>query len=189
MNNWVHEKIREIPRGAKKKKKPQNRTENQTCEVPTNTMAASRERCLKEQGSRVGTQIRGPEMRRWAPILPKLQSSGSAHPAKVGLDPWNFSRQDARIRTMKEIGYHHYQGHRRGGKGDIGRPDWHIHTAAAAAKSLQSCPTLYDPRDGNPPGSPVPGILQAGTLEWVASSFSNAWKWKVKVKALSCVWL
>ena len=54
-----------------------------------------------------------------------------------------------------------------------------------AAKSLQSCPTLCDPIDGTPPGSPVPGILQARTLEWVAISFSNAWKWKVKVKSLS----
>ena len=50
------------------------------------------------------------------------------------------------------------------------------HSAAAAAKSLQSCPTLCDPIDGSPPGSPVPGILQARTLEWVAISFSNAWK-------------
>ena len=58
--------------------------------------------------------------------------------------------------------------------------------AAAAAKSLQSCPTLWDPIDGGPLGSPVPGILQARTLEWVAISFSNAWKWKVKVKSLSC---
>ena len=63
--------------------------------------------------------------------------------------------------------------------------------AAAAAKSLQSCPTLCDPIDGSPPGSPVPGILQARTLEWVAISFSNAWseKWKVKVKSLSRIWL
>ena len=60
--------------------------------------------------------------------------------------------------------------------------------AAAAAKSLQSYPTLCDPIDGSPTGSPVPGILQARTLEWVAISFSNAWKWKVKVKLLSCVW-
>ena len=58
---------------------------------------------------------------------------------------------------------------------------------AAPAKSLQSCPTLCDPRDGSPPGSPVPGILQAKILEWVAISFSNAWKWKVKVKSLSRV--
>ena len=61
--------------------------------------------------------------------------------------------------------------------------------AAAAAKSLQSCPTLCNPIDGSPPNSPVPGILQARTLEWVAISFSNAWKWKVKVKLLSHVWL
>ena len=59
--------------------------------------------------------------------------------------------------------------------------------AATAAKSLQLCPTLCDPTDGSPPGSPVPRILQARTLEWVAISFSNAWKWKVKVKSLSCI--
>ena len=59
----------------------------------------------------------------------------------------------------------------------------------AAAKSLQSCLTLCDPIDGSPPGSPVPGILQARTLRWVAISFSNAWKWKVKGKSLSRVWL
>ena len=58
---------------------------------------------------------------------------------------------------------------------------------SAAAKSLQSCPTLCDPIDGSPPGSPVPGILQARTLEWVAISFYKAWKWKVKVKPLSHV--
>ena len=66
-------------------------------------------------------------------------------------------------------------------------------SAAAAAKSLQLCPTLCDPIDGSPPGSPpgspIPGILQARTLGWVAISFSNAWKWKVKVKSLSHVWL
>ena len=61
--------------------------------------------------------------------------------------------------------------------------------AAAAAKSLQSCPTLCDPIDGSPPDSPVPGILQARTLEWVAIFFSSTWKWKVKVKLLSRVWL
>ena len=62
--------------------------------------------------------------------------------------------------------------------------DW-----AAAANSLQSCPTLCDPIEGSPPGSPFSGILQARSLEWVAISFSNAWKWKVKVKSLSPVWL
>ena len=70
---------------------------------------------------------------------------------------------------------------------------WHlpavIAAAATAAKSLQSCLTLCDPIDSSPPGSPVPGILQARTLEWVATSFSNAWKWKVKGKSLSRVWL
>ena len=57
----------------------------------------------------------------------------------------------------------------------------------SAAKSLQSCPTLCDPTDGSPPGSPVSGILQARTLEWVALSSSNAWQWKVKVKSPSRV--
>ena len=60
-----------------------------------------------------------------------------------------------------------------------------VSAAATAAKSLQSCPTLCDPIDGSPPGSLIPGILQARTLEWVAISFSNAWKWKGKVKSLS----
>ena len=61
--------------------------------------------------------------------------------------------------------------------------------ATAAAKSCQLCPTLCDPIDGSPPGSPIPGILQPKILEWVAISFSSAWKWKVKVKLLSCVQL
>ena len=61
-----------------------------------------------------------------------------------------------------------------------------MNAAAAAAKSLQSCPTLCDPVDGSPPGSPILGILQARTLEWVAISFSNAWKWKVKVSLSKC---
>ena len=56
---------------------------------------------------------------------------------------------------------------------------------AAAAKLLQSCPTLCGPIDGSPPGSPIPGILQARTLEWVAISFSNAWKWKWSCSAMS----
>ena len=61
--------------------------------------------------------------------------------------------------------------------------------ATAAAKSLQLCLTLCDRIDGSPWGSPVPGILQVRTLEWIAISFSNAWKWKVKVKSFSRVWL
>ena len=62
-----------------------------------------------------------------------------------------------------------------------------IKVKAAAAKSLLLSPTLCDPIDGSPPGSPIPGILQARILEWVAISFSNAWKWKVKVKSFSRV--
>ena len=69
------------------------------------------------------------------------------------------------------------------------RHDWAQHIVAAAAKSLLLCPTPCNPIDCSPPGSPVLGILQARTLEWVAISFSNAWKWIVKVKSLSRVWL
>ena len=68
-------------------------------------------------------------------------------------------------------------------------PGTELRPAAAAAQSLQSCLTQCDPTDGSPPGSPIPGILQAGTLEWVAISFSNAGKWKVKLKLLSRVQL
>ena len=64
-----------------------------------------------------------------------------------------------------------------------------LHVLAAAAKSLQLCPTLCDTIDSHPPGSAIPGILQARTMEWVAISFANAWKWKVKVKSLSRAWL
>ena len=64
------------------------------------------------------------------------------------------------------------------------RKKWY---ATAAAKLLKSCPTLWDSIDSSPPGSPIPGILQERTLEWVAISFSNAWKWKVRVKSLSRV--
>ena len=76
-------------------------------------------------------------------------------------------------------------------KGDFGEKSRRtLHAIyTAAAKSLHSCPTLFDPIDGSLPGFSVPGILQARTLEWVAISFSNAGKWKVKVKSLSHVWL
>ena len=67
--------------------------------------------------------------------------------------------------------------------------DSNANNSFAAAKSRQSCPTLCDPIDGSPPGSSLPGILQARTLEWVAISFSSAWKWKGKVKSLSHVQL
>ena len=71
----------------------------------------------------------------------------------------------------------------------LSRIEGHNVFFTAAAKLYQSCPTLCDPIDSNPPGSAVPGILQARTLEWVAVSFSNAWKWKVKVELLSHVQL
>ena len=64
-----------------------------------------------------------------------------------------------------------------------------MENAAATAKSRQLCPTLCNPIDGSPPGSSIPGILQARTLEWLSISFFNAWKWKVKVKSLIRVWL
>ena len=72
---------------------------------------------------------------------------------------------------------------------DFATSDKPLNCSAAAAKSLQLCLTLCDPIAGSPPGSPIPGILQARTLEWVAISFSNAWKWKVKVKLFSHVHL
>ena len=72
---------------------------------------------------------------------------------------------------------------------DLWLRDVQNHSNVCYAESLQSCPTLCDPIDGILPGSPVPGILQARILEWVGISFSNAWKWKVKVKLLSRVWL
>ena len=70
----------------------------------------------------------------------------------------------------------------------LGSPLYTI-TMYAAAKSLQSCPTLCNPIDGSPPGSAIPEILQARTLEWVSISFSSVWKWKVKVRSLSRIWL
>ena len=89
---------------------------------------------------------------------------------------------------------HRWQGRAPGGEGKqskvhqlraaFGQTSVPLFAAAAAAKSLQSRLTLCDPIDGSPPGSPIPGILQARTLEWVAISFSNTWKWKVKVKSL-----
>ena len=74
-------------------------------------------------------------------------------------------------------------------KEDISMANKHMerYPTYVTAKSLQSCLTLCDPIDGSPPGSPVPGILQARTLEWVATSVSNAGKWEVKVKSLSCI--
>ena len=97
------------------------------------------------------------------PFLQKINNIDSMAVSMLGIRVWILSKIGA---YLKEL---------------IGQ------SAAAAAKSLHSCPTLCDPIDGSPPGSPIPGILQARTLEWVDISFSDVWKWKVKVKSLRCV--
>ena len=94
-------------------------------------------------------------------------------PVVVILTPQNWQLRGCHLKDWKNLNSHPFE----------------TAAAAAAAKSLQSCPTPWDTIDGSPPGSPIPGILQERTLEWVAISFSNAWKWKVKVKLLSRVWL
>ena len=103
--------------------------------------------------------------RKWQPNPVSLPGRAHGHNRLLGYSPWSHKGSD----TTK---HNHL---------------WPL--AAAATKSLQPCPTVYDPIDSSPPGSPVPGILQARTLEWVAISFSNAAKWKVKVKLLSRVQL
>ena len=113
-------------------------------------------------------------------LLPALCSSSRLSPACtlwhwVGSGQWKPPSRDWKMEEER-------------GQGIYTSSLWFCSSeAAAAAKSLQLCPTLCDPIDGSPPGSPIPGILQARVLEWVAISFSNAWKWKVKVKSLSCV--
>ena len=111
--------------------------------------------------------------------------------------PWNFPGQNAGVGSLSLLqGIFPTQGLNPG----LLNCSWILYqlshkgspllsSAAAAAKSLQSCLTLWDPIDGSPSGSPISGILQARTLEWVAISFSSAWKWKVKVKSLSRFWL
>ena len=102
--------------------------------------------------------------RKWQPTLVFLPGKSHGQRSLVGYSPWGRKESNRTERLHSEL-------------------------AAAAAESLQSCPTLCDPIDGSSPSSPVPGILQARTLEWVAISFSNAWKWKVKVKSLGRVQL
>ena len=104
--------------------------------------------------------------------------------------PFKYSSRKCRLiySDRKQIGGCFGRRHNTETVGNLGGFAYYLDCGvAAAAKSLQSCLTLCDPRDGSPPGSPVPGILQARTLEWVAMSFSNAWKWKVKEKSLSRV--
>ena len=112
--------------------------------------------------------------RKWQPTPVFLPVKFYGQRSLAGCSPWSHKESD---KTECKCTHTHTQNKHFG------------HGIAAAAKSLQSCPTLCDPIDGSPPGSAAPGILQARTLEWVAISFSNAWKWKVKVKSLSRVWL
>ena len=97
-----------------------------------------------------------------------------------------LGQEDSLEKVMAICSSIHTRSH--GQRSSAGYSPWDLRVGyrwATAAKSLQSCPTLCDPIDGSPPGFPDPGILQARILEWVAISFSNAWKWKVKVKMLS----
>ena len=119
-----------------------------------------------------------------------LSKSPRQRPILYGIVKWTYLQSSNR-RTDREHNIMANQGERQEEirRDKLGVWDWFIYTAAAAAKSLQSCPTLCDPIDGLLPGSSVPGILQAITLEWVVIPFSNAWKWKVKVKLLGRVQL
>ena len=118
------------------------------------------------------------QCKRWRfdPLARKIPCSRKWQPTPVFL-PGKFHGQ-------KSVEGYSPEGHR---ELDTTELTEHTAAAAAAAKSLQLCPTLCDPIDGSPSGSPIPGILQVRTLEWVAISFSNAWKWKLKVKLLSHV--
>ena len=120
-----------------------------------------------------------PWRRKWQPTPVILCGEFHEQRSLAGYNPWGHKELDPteRLAILVWAGFNSFH------LGDYVLP----HAAAAAAKSLQSCPTLYDPVDGSSPGSPVPGILQAGTLEWVAVSFSNAQKQKVKVRSLTCV--
>ena len=113
-----------------------------------------------------------PWRRAWQPTPLFLLGKSHGQRSLVGYDPWGCKESD----TTKWMNTHTHTHHM-----------FIDDCKYAATKSLQSCPTLCDPIDGSPPGSPIPGIIQARTLEWVAISFSNAWKWKVKVKSLSRV--
>ena len=112
-------------------------------------------------------------------FLREGKGSGWEGPPVVLWDPGNGQQVSLWSFCSESVTWHEEEG---GVNISIADETW-----AAAAKSLLSCPTLCDPVDGSPPGSPVPGILQARTLEWVAISFSSVWKWKVKVKLLSRV--
>ena len=117
-----------------------------------------------------------------------------SHPSPDGCNDFQIVQLEPRVWWLSRTGgswrFHNHiytLGHKSGMS--CREKTGNTYVAAAAAKSLQSCLTLCDPIDVSPPGSLVPGILQARTLEWVATSFSNAWRWKEKMKSLSRVWL
>ena len=122
--------------------------------------------------------------RKWQPTPVFLPGESQGRGSLVGFHLWGRTESDTTEATEQQQQQH----------GSFSPSfERNLHTVlhndyvAAAAKSLQSCPTLCNPIDGSPPGSPIPGILQARVLEWGAISFSNEWKWKVKVKPLSRV--
>ena len=117
-------------------------------------------------------------------LLPVVPSGISDMKTTAYIKDMSTTYWSSLTNTWKDAQHHYYQRNENQNHNEV--PS---HTGQNAAKSLQLCPTLCGPIDGSPPGSPIPGILQARTLEWVAISFSNAWKWKVKVKSLSHVWL
>ena len=112
-----------------------------------------------------------PWRRKWQPIPVFLPGKSHEQRNLAGYSPWGRKKWDMNERLST---------HTSGIRGQT-------YILIYIAKSLQSCPTLCDPKDSSPPGSSVPGTLQARTLEWVAICFSNAWQWKVKVKSLSRV--
>ena len=118
-----------------------------------------------------------PWRRKWQPTPVFWPENPQGQRILAGYSPWGRKKVRHDLATTKSIAWDSY--------GLI--KNLFCSTATATAKSLQSCLTLCDPIDGSPPGSSIPGILQARTLVWVAISFSNAWKWKVKGKSLSRV--
>ena len=138
---------------------------------------------LGQQNSKgAGVSVTGPHMIATEHKIPSCTEERNLHPpAYENLVVARPSSWIDWITSSRELG--------RGNLGWCVNRSWYNNKnmyLPAAAKSLQSCPTLCNPIDGSPLGSSVPGILQARTLEWVAISSSNVWKWKVKVKSLSC---
>ena len=131
-----------------------------------------------------------PWRREWQPTPVFLPGESHGQRSLVGYSPWSHKESDTTEWLTLSL-FTTFPTHQEESWIEIKSDYFWLYpsTKSNAAASLQSCPTLCDPIDGSPPGSPVPGILQARTLEWVAVSFSSAWKWKVKVKLLSRVWL